>query len=222
VAYTIHSTMLVSIMKTLLGVSLSLTATTIEAFTTIHPIEYKYRTQEHNSLLFTTDSSDDPISRLPLMEAELLSETDEEKRQLLMDSISDAKTGGEFGVRSAQFRFYEAFSNQDVTLMKDVWSTNKDIRCIHPGMQSLNGPEAVHDSWQQIFKGNAFTIQPKRTQIDISGQTALCSCIEETPDGGLLECLNIYKRENASWKMILHMASPIVMVQRTPPTAPME
>jgi ketosteroid isomerase-like protein len=158
---------------------------------------------------------DDPVARLPLLEAELVSETDKEIRQSLLERIKDAKTNAEFGVRKAQFSFYEAFSNQDMEAMANIWSSDPSVRCVHPGMESLNGIEDIMRSWAEIFmQGDAFTIQPSRTRIDISGQTALCSCIEETPGGGQLECLNVYRREGGGWKMILHMASPVMARRR--------
>lgn len=158
---------------------------------------------------------DDTVARLPLLEAELVSETDKDKRQSLLERIEDAKTSAEFGVRKAQFSFYEAFSNQDMEAMTNIWSSDPCVRCVHPGMESLNGIEDVMRSWAEIFmQGDAFTIQPSRTRIDISGQTALCSCIEETPGGGQLECLNVYRREDGGWKMVLHMASPVMVRRR--------
>jgi ketosteroid isomerase-like protein len=166
--------------------------------------------------LYASTGSDasDSVSRLPLMEAELATEVDDDKRTSLKERIADAKTSAEFGVRKAQFTFYDAFTNQDLTAMKNVWSAAGDIRCVHPGMASLDGPDIVMESWAQIFEGGeAFSIQPSRTRIDVSGQTALCSCFEETPGGGMLECLNVYRREEGSWKMILHMASPVMIRQ---------
>jgi ketosteroid isomerase-like protein len=168
------------------------------------------RITQGRSSLFSS-AQDDPISRLPLMEAELASETDGDKRVKLKEGIDSAKTNAEFGVRKAQFNFYDAFTNQDLEAMKDVWSSAEDARCVHPGMASMNGSEIIMRSWAQIFmQGPGFAIKPSRTRIDISGQTALCSCIEETPGGGKLECLNVYRREDGIWKMILHMASPIM------------
>lgn len=172
----------------------------------------------HQSLGAT--DGDDPVSRLPLMEAELAvlnntlakSETEEKRLSDLTAAVQDAKTAAEFGIRRSQVEFYSAFSDQNLSAMKEVWSTQPDVRCIHPGMPCLNGHEAVIQSWGQIFSNAPkFSIQPSRTRIDVCGQTALCSCIEETSDGKL-ECLNVYRREGGTWKMILHMASPIMVI----------
>jgi hypothetical protein len=189
----------------------------------------------------------DPILRLPSLEAELVSLDmtirmkkrdggDEDarldnKRQKLRSEIDDVKTAAEFSVRKAQYRFYEAFTNSDLDAMRSVWSDSTDVRCIHPGMECIDGINDIMFSWQQIFGPNStaaaaaknqgrtpsptpssFMIEPDRSKIQIFGVTAMCSCIEKTqPGNGLLECLNVYRREDGEWKMILHMASPIVM-----------
>lgn len=162
----------------------------------------------------------DPVLRLPLMEAELATlDNDKDPSELKM-AIGDAKTAAEFGVRRAQLEFYDAFSRGDIDAMERVWSTQSHVRCVHPGMSSIEGREAVMDSWRQIFSSggggekNNFAIEPSRAQIEICGLTAICSCIEETEGGGELEALNIYKREAGNWRMTLHMAGPVIMQRR--------
>lgn len=158
-----------------------------------------------------SNDESDPVLRLPLMEAELASTNDEQRKSELEEEISNAKTAAEFGVRRAQAEFYQAFAEQNVEAMKRVWSCGEDVRCVHPGMESLNGIDDVMKSWQQVFSGPAFPIEPSRVSLEICGKTAFCSCIEKTSNDGKLEALNIYRREGGSWKMTLHMASPIVM-----------
>ena len=177
----------------------------------------------------------DPVLLLPLMEAELHSITnsvkgiknDEEtepeevslsmriRQEHLKEEIDNARTAAEFGVRKIQAEFYEAFCDQDIEKMNAVWSDDDpSIRCIHPGMGALNGKEKVMQSWKQVFQsGKKFEIGPSRVEIEICGKTALCSCIEEQPGsaGPGLEALNIYRREGGEWRMISHMASPIII-----------
>ena len=102
--------------------------------------------------------------------------------------------------------------------MEQVWSTESHVRCVHPGMRSLEGKKVVFDSWKQIFGGGGspgkFGIEPDRARVEICGLTAICSCVEKTEGGGQLEALNIYKREGGSWKMTLHMAGPVVVQPR--------
>jgi hypothetical protein len=142
------------------------------------------------------------------------------KRQELESAIFDAKTAAEFGVRKAQLKFYDAFSKGDLEAMGNVWSTESHVRCVHPGMGSLEGREKVLESWRHIFLSGGdgtdqpFQIEPDRSRVEIYGLVAICSCIEKTEGGGNLEALNIYKREGGSWRMTLHMAGPIVMPRK--------
>ena len=57
-----------------------------------------------------------------------------------------------------------------------------------------------------------FAIEPARVQMEICGLTSICSCVERTQNGGQLEVINVYKRENGSLKMTLHQAGPVMMV----------
>ena len=156
------------------------------------------------TLFQATGAADqDPVLRLPLMEAELATlmeggESDDENRQQkedLKEAISNAKTSAEFGVRKAQSEFYDAFSRGDNEAMERVWSSKSTVRCVHPGMASLEGRDKVMSSWKQIFQsggGDSFDIEPSRTVVEIHGLVALCSCVEKTNGGGNLEALNVY------------------------------
>ncbi len=181
----------------------------------------------------------DPVLRLPLMEAELAtllekrrsssddSTQDDINFEELQNAIADAKTAAEFGVRKAQLEFYDAFSSGNIKKMDEVWSKESHVRCVHPGMSSLEGRDKVMSSWKQILMSGGggrndadddddddepvFNIEPTRSRVEVHGLIALCSCIEKTEGGGNLEALNIYKREEGTWKMTLHMAGPIAM-----------
>lgn len=188
----------------------------------------------------TTDQ--DPVLRLPLMEAELATLMEDnnnnnkreslnsiQRQEELQELISNAKTAAEFGVRKAQLEFYDAFSRGDIDAMENVWSTQSHVRCVHPGMVSLDGRDKVMASWRQIFQASSsdvgddigdddddddsssFEIEPVRSQVEVHGLIALCSCVEKTEGGGSLEALNVYKREEGAWKMTLHMASPTMV-----------
>ena len=181
-----------------------------------------------NSSLKDVDSSDgyqknidDPVLQLPILEAKLASRTEESDVDVddLQTAILDVKTAAEFGVRKSQSEFYEAFSNGDMDAMSDVWSKSSPIRCVHPGMESVEGRKAVMESWKRYFSvsvppsssSSFFTIEPERVQVEIYGLIAICSCIERNEGGGQLEALNVYRREKGSWKMTLHQAGPIMM-----------
>lgn len=145
------------------------------------------------------------------MEAELATLPPDTDTSQLISDISDAKTAAEFGVRRAQLEFYDAFSNGDIDAMDNVWSMNSHVRCVHPGMSSIEGREKVMESWKQIMQGGSINIQPERVQIEIHGLVAICSCVEKSGGDGGLEALNIYKREKNRWCMTCHMAGPVVM-----------
>ena len=156
-----------------------------------------------------SQEEEDPVTQLPLWQAQL-HEAKTSGRQLeLQTKIDDTKTSSEFGVRRAQVEFYDAFSDQSMEGMKHIWSTNHDCECIHPGMASIRGRTAILNSWEILFEADAFRIEPSETQIDVCGSTAICRCIESVGESTKLEALNIYKRDNGSWKLTLHMASPV-------------
>ena len=157
------------------------------------------------------DQGGDPVLRLPLMEAELATLPPDTDKSKLISDISDAKTAAEFGVRRAQLEFYDAFSDGDFNAMDNVWSKDSHVRCVHPGMSSIEGREKVMESWKQIMQGGSIKIQPERVQIEIHGLVAICSCVEKSGGDGSLEALNIYKREKNRWCMTCHMAGPVVM-----------
>jgi len=201
------------------------------------------------------EGMEDDVLLLPLYEAELVklkgslvvsvsggedSSKEDKKQRIeeLTNTIDNARTAAEFGVRRVQADFYDAFSNADYEMMENVWSDNSNSNddaeadaccsCTHPGMHSLTGIDAIMDSWRQIFTGHDsnsnsnsnskgddqkkpfMIIRPSRVKVDICGRTAICTCVEET-NGGRLEAMNIYRREEGTWKMVNHMASPIMM-----------
>jgi SnoaL-like domain len=162
----------------------------------------------------------DPVLGLPLMEAKLatLSHRDDNYESLsssLKVDIENARTGAEFGVRRAQVEFYEAFSMQNYERMKSLWSTESPVSCIHPGMSRVETLPEILKSWQGIFQRSAFVIKPLGTKIQICGGTAIVTCHEEIEGGtSRVEALNIYKRENGTWRMTLHMAAPVVITLR--------
>lgn len=220
--------------------------TTTEAFVVssksrIQPGNNKNTRSQRNSIRNNDNTQcEDNVLLLPLLEAELTKlkgdlgdskdnnyDDDDQARSIqdLQEKIDNAKTAAEFGVRRVQAEFYDAFSNCDLQKMKSVWSDSDDVYCVHPGMERLEGSNAVMQSWEQIFVGysnksdeddddEAFGIVPSNVRVDICGRTAICACVEET-GGGRLEALNIYRREGGAWKMVNHMASPTMMRFRT-------
>jgi len=202
---------------------------------------------DDNSVFAKDNNRNDDVMLLPVLEADLArlkasssssTAKDEEGGQVLVDvvkeleeKIDNAKTAAEFGIRKTQSEFYDAFSNQNLQQMTEVWSLCDDVSCVHPMGEKLQGNEAVMQSWKQIFSGfqrspsssssssseddddeteDNFRIVPSRVDITICGRTAICSCVEEVK-GAKLEAVNIYRREDGKWRMTMHMAAPRMM-----------
>ena len=153
----------------------------------------------------------------------------------LQELIENTKTSAEFGVRKVQQEFYEAFSTANYDAMVNIWSNqnydyddpNDLCSCTHPGMPSLQGRFKVLVSWQQMFAASHQRVQqhehnpegesrdqlqritPLRVKVTICGSTAISTCLEQTQHGRQLEAINIYRREDGTWKMLNHMASPV-------------
>ena len=163
--------------------------------------------------------------------------TAEIKVKELQELIENTKTSAEFGVRKVQQEFYEAFSTANYDAMVNIWShqnfdyddPNDLCSCTHPGMPSLQGRFKVLASWQQMFAASHQRVQqhehnpegesrdqlqritPLRVKVTICGSTAISTCLEQTQHGRQLEAINIYRREDGSWKMLNHMASPVTV-----------
>jgi len=192
---------------------------------------------DDNKSVSAEDNNIDDVMLLPVLEADLArlkvsssssTAKDEEGGQVLVDvikeleeKIDNAKTAAEFGIRKTQSEFYDAFSNQNLQQMTEVWSRCDDVNCVHPMGKKLQGNDVVMQSWKQIFSGvqrsevdekteENFRIVPSRVEITICGQTAICSCVEEVK-GAKLEAVNIYRREDGKWRMTMHMAAPRMM-----------
>jgi hypothetical protein len=194
----------------ILLLSLSLTIQQVAAFAPRAKTARTTTTTTSSTRMAFSPYDDDPVLRLPLMEAQLASS--KIPNQELLTTIEDAKTAAEFSVRRAQVQFYEAFASQSIDLMSEVWSTEYYCRCIHPGSPANEGRESVLSSWNQIFiSAESFHVEPNPgAHIEICGNTAICTCVEQMNGGGELEVVNIFKREHGNWRITLHMASPIV------------
>ena len=168
-------------------------------------------TTRSTRLAFSLDHGD-PVLLLPLMEAQLLATSNATNQELLEQSIEDAKMAAEFSVRRAQVEFYEAFASQSIELMTQVWSRCYHCRCVHPGSPACDGREAVLFSWSKIFESaEAFHVEANPgAHIDICGNTATCTCVQQMNGGGEMEVVNIFKREHGNWRITLHMSSLIV------------
>lgn len=119
--------------------------------------------------------------------------------------------------------FYAAFEQGDIEAMMAVWAARADIRCIHPLGSLLTGVTAVRASWIDIFRNQV----PRSFEIErvsmVHGEDLAWHTVFETVSLPLqrqrfppLLATNAYCRINGSWRMVLHHASPVGMVDTTP------
>ena len=52
---------------------------------------------------------------------------------------------------AAEAAFYDALEHADVEAMMEIWSTDEEIVCVHPGGARLVGRIEVREAWRQIF-----------------------------------------------------------------------
>ena len=135
--------------------------------------------------------------------------------------------------QDAENAFYEALERADLEAMMAVWAEDEEIVCIHPAGPRLTGPEAVRQSWAQIFSDGA------RARVHITRQVALAGMMLEVhsvfenfsvegedaaPQGrdsrpAPIVATNVYQRSAAGWRMIVHHASPAPGEPDPPPAA---
>lgn len=114
-------------------------------------------------------------------------------------------------------KFYKAFNARDLDAMKSVWSSQGNLICVHPGWSPLNGFEPIMESWQGIFKNSGnMDIQVSDITVTASEDLAWVSCVEQIytiASNGVLASkvfsTNLFQINEASWKMIMHHASPM-------------
>jgi ketosteroid isomerase-like protein len=125
--------------------------------------------------------------------------------------MSDAATVDE--VRAANRRYYEAFEQRDLDAMSDVWQHADDVVCTHPGWKTLHGWGAVAGSWFALFGGPQqlqFILTDER--IRLAGETAWVTVDENlisSEVGATVAAVNIFRRIDGEWRMVLHHGSPV-------------
>jgi len=111
-----------------------------------------------------------------------------------------------------ELAFYDALEQSDIEKMRQVWSEDDSIVCIHPGAMRLEGRADVGDSFVQIFKDAPemdFVITDAKCVL--MDNMAVHMVREEVAiDNQLVSVMlstNIYHRIDGSWRMTLHHAS---------------
>lgn len=119
--------------------------------------------------------------------------------------------------------FYRAFESGDLEAMMSVWADRGDIKCIHPLGTIITGPQAIRNSWLEIFRAQL----PRKFEIErvnlVQSADFSIHTVFETITLPLqrqrfppLLATNVYRNINGDWRMILHHASPVGMVETAP------
>jgi hypothetical protein len=126
---------------------------------------------------------------------------------------------------AAERAFYDAFVKRDLDAMRQVWSDAPTVACVHPGGGLLLGPDAIMQSWAEIFEGAiAPRIQVKALHVRADVEVAW-HLVEEhirssdQARAATVISTNVYQRDAGGWRMHLHHASlPLVETQPEPET----
>jgi hypothetical protein len=111
-------------------------------------------------------------------------------------------------VLSANAAFYQAFRDESIAAMDELWARRASVACIHPGWPALVGRGRVISSWKAIFESGAPSIRCAAAQAHIVGDAAFVICREVLPQGELV-ATNLFVREDGAWRMVHHHAGPI-------------
>lgn len=116
--------------------------------------------------------------------------------------------------------FYRAFADRDTDTMRDLWSRNAPVSCVHPGWGALFDRDEVMQSWFAIIRNpDSPKIRCHEPHVRIYGDTATVICFEEIR-GNFLIATNVFVREGSLWKMVHHQAGPTAMKPEIEPETP--
>ncbi len=117
---------------------------------------------------------------------------------------------------AAEAAFYSAFQSRDLALMMETWESGEDILCIHPLAAPLNGRSAVTAGWKSIFEAAEHFSLYTEVAHQMHDATHAIHVVrehlaigQETGQRPPILSTNIYRKENAGWRMVLHHASPL-------------
>ncbi|BDG05516.1 nuclear transport factor 2 family protein [Anaeromyxobacter oryzae] len=119
-------------------------------------------------------------------------------------------SASELDVLEANAAFYRAFASGDADAMGSVWSEQHPVACIHPGWDVLDGRDRVLESWRGILESdNAPEVSCSVAEAHVLGDVAFVTCHEVIEEGGRLAATNVFVREDGTWRMVHHQATPI-------------
>jgi ketosteroid isomerase-like protein len=135
-----------------------------------------------------------------------------------MDDDTSSRTPDEAAVLEANAAFYAAFESQDFDAMSDVWAHDDEVACTHPGWETLRGWGAVAGSWVGLFDNSVplqFIVTNEQVHVvgDMAWVTVDENLIDQSGDGvsgTTVAAVNLFRRVQGDWRMVLHHGSPVV------------
>lgn len=101
-------------------------------------------------------------------------------------------------VIAANETFCRAFAGRDSAAMEAIWVQKRDVICIHPGWNVLNGRDEVMASWDAILRNPA---QPRvvagGVEIHVHGEVGVVIC-------------RLFALEDGEWRIFHHHSSPVM------------
>jgi ketosteroid isomerase-like protein len=134
-------------------------------------------------------------------------------------------TGEQQAVADANDAFYEALTRRDLPTMERLWFPADWVECVHPGMASIRGWEAVRESWAMLFSADGtLLVAATDVHVRLIGDVAWVTCAERIAarsDGrmasSLAQATNVFVRHDGAWRLAVHHASAVPFIP--PPEA---
>jgi ketosteroid isomerase-like protein len=128
-----------------------------------------------------------------------------------------ALTAEQQAVADANDAFYEALTRRDLPAMEQLWFPGDWVECIHPGMASIRGWDAVRESWAMLFGADGtLLVAATDVHVRLIGDVAWVTCAERIAarsDGrmasSLAQATNVFVRHDGAWRVAVHHASAV-------------
>ena len=103
--------------------------------------------------------------------------------------------------------FYLAFEGKDYEAMANLWSSQREVVCLHPGWPALIGRSDVLDSWRNILSN------PRQGQVScygaacqqIASDAIMVVCYEQAGDAVMI-ATNVFVEEDDRLCLVSHHA----------------
>jgi len=105
-------------------------------------------------------------------------------------------------VLAVNSEFYRAFRESDMAAMEAVWGTQEPIAVEHPSSWREEGRARVLASWAIILRAPP-PIRCVVEEVTFEDGRAAVLCTEKLGSGEV-RMINVFHRENGSWRMIYH------------------